>query len=116
MLDVLEDVTTGEGRTDDVDLLPELAEAVIRKVEEHLALVSGDWQTGTYTGDFSADGYPDSRFLVVRSDAAVNGGIPDELMAVTATTWNDSDGDQAADADEPAVVFGSKLAKLSSYP
>ena len=88
----------------------------VSKLEEHLALVSGNWQTGTYTGDFSAEGHADIRFLVVRSDAAVDGGIPDQLMAVTATTWHDCDDDQAADADEPAAVFASKLAKLSSYP
>jgi Tfp pilus assembly protein PilV len=85
------------------------------KLEEHLALVSADWQTGNDAGDFAAEGYPDLRFRVGRSDSAGDGGISDQLMAVTAEVWHDLDGDSAPDGNEPAVVFSSKVAKLASY-
>ncbi|NQU20724.1 MAG: hypothetical protein HQ567_05525 [Candidatus Nealsonbacteria bacterium] len=85
------------------------------KLEEHLALVSAVWQTGNYGGDFSAEGYPDLRFAVTRSDSGAAGGIGDQLMAVVATAWNDLDGDGSLDNNEPAVVLGCKVAKLASY-
>ena len=84
-------------------------------LEEHLAGVSADWQTGTYTGDFSADGHSQLRFSVERSDDAGDGGIPDQLMAVTATVWSDDDSDSTLDAGEASLVLASKVAKLSSY-
>ncbi len=85
------------------------------KLEEHLALVSAVWQTGNYSGDFSAEGYSNLRFTVTRSDSGADGGISDQLMAVVATVWHDLDGDGSLDSDEPAVVLGSKVAKLASY-
>jgi hypothetical protein len=84
-------------------------------LEEHLALVSADWQTGGFVGDFAADGYPQIRYSVTRSDAAVDGGITDQLMAVTATVWEDADGDATPDTGEPVVVFSGKVANLASY-
>ncbi len=85
------------------------------KLEEHLALASPGWQTGSYSGDFSAEGYPSLRFEVTRSDAVADGGIVDELMAVVATAWDDLDGNGSLDNGEPAVVLASKLAELASY-
>ena len=85
------------------------------KLEEHLALVSAGWQTGNYSGDFSAEGHPNLRFGVTRSDSGGDGGISDQLMAVVATAWDDLDGDGSLDDGEPVVVLGSKVAKLASY-
>ena len=85
------------------------------KLEEHLAVGSAGWQTGNYTGDFSAEGYPNLRFEVARSDSGGDGGISDELMAVVATAWDDLDGDGSLDSGEPVVVMGSKVAKLATY-
>lgn len=85
------------------------------KLEEHLAMASADWQTGNYSGDFSAEGYSNLRFAVARSDSVGDGGIGDQLMAVVATTWNDLDGNGSPGSDEPTVVLGSKVAKLASY-
>ncbi len=99
----------------EVETLQLLTTFCTGKLEEHLALVSNDWQTGNYTGDFSAEGYPNLQFEVERSDSGGDGGISDELMAVTATAWDDLDGDLSLDNDEPAVVLGSKVAKLTSY-
>jgi len=85
------------------------------KLEEHLAQTSPNWQTGTYGGDFSAEGYPDLRFEVIRSDSSGDGGIVGQLMAIVATVWNDVNGNGSLDNGEPAVVLASKVAKLASY-
>lgn len=84
-------------------------------LEKHLALAGAHWETGSLTGDFAGDGYPQVRYLVQRSDAPADGGITDRLMAVTATVWEDLDGDAAPGASECRLVFASKVAKLSSY-
>ena len=85
------------------------------KLEEYLSRVSADWQPGVYTGDFSAEGYSQLRFSVDCSDAGVDGGIADLLMAVTASVWNDLDSSGTLDAGEPAVVLAGKVAQLPSY-
>ncbi len=85
------------------------------KLEEHLALIGADWQTGNYAGNFAAEGEPTFRFLVSRSDSNGDGGIVGQLMAVTATTWQDIDGDGSLDSSEPSVVLGGKVAKTLSY-
>ena len=85
------------------------------KLEEHLALVGANWLTGDYTGDFATEGHPTFRFLVRRSDSGGDGGIVDQLMAVTATTWEDVDGDGTLDSGEVSVVLGGKVAKIASY-
>jgi hypothetical protein len=81
-----------------------------------LATASANWSSGTTSGDFSSLGYSQIRFRVVSSDLAASGGIPDRLMAVTATVWEDRDGDLVVDAGEPQAVLASKTAKLASYP
>jgi hypothetical protein len=85
------------------------------KMEEHLALCRADWQTGNQLGDFAAEGYASLRFSVTRSDLPADGGITDQLMALTATAWEDSNGSGTVDAGEPSVVLSSKLAKLATY-
>lgn len=85
------------------------------KLEEHLALSSSNWESGDYVGDFSAEGYPSLRFHVHRSDSDADGGIADQLMAVTSTAWEDLDGGGSLDADELAVTLSSKVARLTSY-
>jgi len=85
------------------------------KLEEHLALVGADWSTGDYRGDFSSEGHAKLRFLVRRSDLGGDGGVVDQLMAVTATVWEDQDGDGTLDSGEPSVILGGKVAKIASY-
>jgi len=85
------------------------------KLEEYLARASVEWTNGTSTGDFTADGHSEIRFSVTCSDDAGDGGITDQLMAVTATVWDDTDGDDALDADELTVVLAGKIAMMPSY-
>lgn len=87
----------------------------VSKLEEHLAVSAATWEMTTSTGAFSSEGYPQVRFSVVRSDDSADGGITDELMAVTTTVWNDLDSDTTLDSNEPSVVLASKVAQVTSY-
>jgi hypothetical protein len=85
------------------------------QLEEHLLLTAANWSGLTTTGDFTADGYPLIHFRVERSDAVADGGVPGALMSITATVWEDLDGDDAVDAGELQSSFSSKLARIVAY-
>jgi len=85
------------------------------KLEEHLGKAMADWQSGSYTGSFSAEGYSTLRYSVVCSDAEAGGGVTDYLMVVTATVWDDLDSSTTPDTGEPSVVFAGKVSQLPSY-
>jgi len=85
------------------------------KQEEHLALSAATWSESTASGNFSAEGYPNVRFSVVRSDESADGGISDRLMAVTTTVWEDVDSDSTLDSTEASVTFATKVARIASY-
>jgi hypothetical protein len=87
----------------------------VSKLEEHLVLTAGTWSAGTITGDFSAEGMANVKFRVTRSESTIDGGIPGDLMAISATVWNDRDGDDQWDAGEPRSIFASKLARIAAY-
>jgi len=84
----------------------------ISKLEEGLAVAGGVWQTGALSGSCAADGYPQLKWQLTRSDAAASGGIPARLLAIIATVWDDVDGDSVLDAGEPQVVLASKVADM----
>ena len=92
-----------------------LVTLAVSKMEEHLATTSRNFVEADVTGDFNADGYSDCRFRVVKSSQTSDGGIPDQLMAITVTVWCDFDGDQSADAGELVVTLRSKLAKITAW-
>ncbi len=85
------------------------------KLEEQLMSTAAVWNPSTVSGDFSAEGYANIRFRVIMSDAAVDGGIANRLMATVSTVWNDLNADGGFDAGEPNVVLASKQARNVSY-
>jgi hypothetical protein len=85
------------------------------QLEEHLLLTAANWSGLTTSGDFTADGYPLIHFRVDRSDAVADGGIPGSLISITATVWEDLDGDDAIDAGELQSSFSTKLARIVAY-
>jgi hypothetical protein len=87
----------------------------VSKMEEQLAVVGASWTTGTVTGNFAADGQSSIRFSVTRSDAPASGGITNQLMNVSVTTYSDDNGNSAMDASEARVTLSTKVAKLVSY-
>jgi len=85
------------------------------KIEEYLARISAYWQTGTFEGTFTAEGYSHLRYSVNCSDAVGDGGMTNQLMAIVVTTWDDVNGNGMRDTDESAVTLASKVAKLMTY-
>ena len=85
------------------------------KLEEQLMNTAAVWNPSTVAGDFSAEGYANIRFEVIMSQAAADGGIANQLMAITSTVWNDLNADGDLDAGEPNVVLASKQARNVSY-
>lgn len=87
----------------------------VSKLEEQLCLAAVNWNSTTSTGNFLSDGYSSLRYQVVTSDAAVDGGITDQLMSVTVVVWEDTDGDSTLDSDELQTSMRSKIAKMTTY-
>jgi hypothetical protein len=87
----------------------------VSKMEEQLAVVAASWSTGTIGGDFSADGHPDIRYTVTRSDAPASGGLTNRLMNVTLTVYSDANGNDAMDASEMRSVFTTKIGNSINY-
>ena len=87
----------------------------VGKLEQQLALSTASFLAGGSSGDFSGEGYPELRYTITASDDSSDGGIPDRLMAISATVWHDADGDSSLDAGETQVNFSTKTANLASY-
>jgi len=85
------------------------------RLEETLAKTCTTWNTSSESGNYASIGYPLLKYTVIKSDAAVDGGIPSQLVAVTVTVWDDVDSDGTLDSTEKKVQFASKLAKVASY-
>ncbi len=84
-------------------------------LEMALAQTSANWATTSLSGTFASSGYASIGYSIARSDAVSDGGIPNALMAVRVTTWDDRNGNGRLDTGEPSVVFASKVARLTSY-
>lgn len=103
-------------RTDrEIETAAVLNSYCISEMERHMALGAADWSTGTSSGSFASQGYPNLRYEVVRSDNPADGGIESELMAIISTVWQDVDGNGEWDAGEPRVVYATKIAAMSGY-
>jgi hypothetical protein len=87
----------------------------VSTMEEQMAIVGAAWATGTVTGDFASDGQSNIRFNVTRSDSAGSGGIANQLMVVSVTTYSDDNGNYTMDSSEARITLSTKVAKLVSY-
>jgi hypothetical protein len=87
----------------------------VSKMEEQLAVVGATWATGTTTGNFASDGQSSIRFSVTRSDSPAGGGLTNQLMVISVTTYSDDNGNSSMDASEARIVLTTKVAKLVSY-
>jgi hypothetical protein len=88
----------------------------VSKLEEQIPLLNTNWASGAANGNLAADGYSHVRYEIAHSDAAADGGIPDRLMAIVVTVWDDSNGNTSLDSDESQVTMRTKISKLSTYP
>jgi hypothetical protein len=85
------------------------------RLEQSLASVCGTWDTTTLTGNYSAQGYSNLKYMVTKSDQVADGGIVNRLMCLTAIVWDDTDGDNSLDSNEKRVRYSSKIARFVSY-
>ncbi len=92
-----------------------MANYAVRQLEQQMAIVAASWTSGTMTGDFAIDGYPQLRYIVTRSDAVVDGGLANQLMSLTVTTYIDQNNDDSLTAGEVSCVFATKVGKLATY-
>ena len=87
----------------------------VGKLEQQLAESTAAFLPDSDSGDFASDGYAELRYVVSASDEAGDGGIPDQLMAISATVYYDENGNGSLDAGETSVNFSTKTANLESY-
>ena len=101
--------------SDKIDNQLLLANYATRLLEQQLAVVAANWTSGALQGDLAADGYGHLRYVVSRSDDALDGGIPNRLMNIQVTTYIDANGDDGLSAGEVDCTFTTKVGKLANY-
>lgn len=99
----------------DVETVQMTTTLCVSKMEEQLSLAAYGFTSATTSGNFSADGYSTIRFTATRSDTALSGGIPDRLMAITVTVWQDTNGNSALNTGEISTSLTTKVAKMAIY-
>jgi hypothetical protein len=99
----------------DVETVQLTTTLCVSKMEEHLAYAGHGFTTGNFSGNFATDGYASMRFTASRSDTVLAGGIPDRLMAVTVTVWQDDNGNGVLNSGEISTSFSTKVARMGIY-
>jgi type II secretory pathway pseudopilin PulG len=92
-----------------------LANYAVQVLEHNSGGTMQSWTTGTATGNFASDGHSAIRYVLTRSDDPADGGIDERLMHVLVTVFDDVNGNASRDANEIAVRFRTKVAKLLTY-
>jgi hypothetical protein len=111
-LRIMRDTLAKSRETETLGILTTLC---VDKLEHYLALTGADWQETSASGNFASLGYAAYRYRIERSDELSDGGIPNRLMAFTATAFDDQNASSTWDAGEPSVSLSTKLARLGSY-
>lgn len=111
----LELVRTGLVKSAEDDLRQLLALYAVARVEQQLGPASHTWATGTYTGDYGADGHANIRYVTVCSDSPADGGIVGSLMAVRTTVYDDANGDDALTSGELQCSYRTKVGRFGTY-
>jgi hypothetical protein len=92
-----------------------LANYAVSQLEQQLGIAAASWVTGSYTGDYAADGLASVRYVTVCSDSPANGGVVGQLMDIRTTCYWDSDNDDSLDSNELRTVFRTKIGRFSTY-
>lgn len=100
---------------EEIEYATAMSTLCVSQLEQSLAKTAATWNTSTESGNYAALGYSRLKYTVTKSDAPADGGLTNQLLAVTATVWDDLNDDGLLDAGEQRVQFSSKLAKLAVY-
>lgn len=111
-LALLRDAVALSDRVDQQNLMLTLCTS---KLEETLNTTAAEFAASDTSGSFAAEGFSHLRYRVVCSDQALQGGISNQLMAVTCVVWNDANADAVQQSDETSVTLATKVAKLALY-
>ena len=57
------------------------------KLEEEMARTAATWDLTTRTGDYRDIGRGEMKYMVLKSDASVDGGIPGRLTTINVIVW-----------------------------
>ena len=99
----------------DLEYATAMSTLCVNQLEQSLSKTAASWNTATESGSYATLGYPRLKYSVTKSDAPASGGLTNQLLAMTATVWEDVDGDSILDSGEKKVQFSTKLAKLAVY-
>jgi len=92
-----------------------MTSACVSRLEHEMAKSAASWDLANSSGDLAAEGQASVKYTVVKGDSVAEGGIPDTLMAITVTVWNDRNENDVLDAGEPSVTYGTKIPNLRNY-
>ncbi len=92
-----------------------LANYAVRVVEGECASATGNWVVEKKSGSFVSEGHANVRYTLTKSDAISDGGLPNQLMHIRVTVFDDADGDTILDSSELRVDYRTKVARLNSY-
>jgi len=100
---------------EDIEYANVMSTLCVNQLEQSLSKTAASWNTATESGSYSTLGYARLKYSVTKSDAPASGGLTNQLIAITATVWDDTDSDSVLDSGEKKVQFSTKLAKLAVY-
>ena len=115
LVPAVEFVRYGMERSFEDDRRQLLALYAASQVEERIGMVAANWIEGTTTGSYSADGHPSIRFITVCSDEPASGGIPNTLMDIRSTVYEDANGDGSLSTGEMRCTFRTKIGRFATY-
>lgn len=92
-----------------------LANYAVRITEDQAALVATNWIIETVTGDFLADGHSAIRYIVIKSDNPLAGGLTNQLMNISVIVYDDANDNDLLEIGELTEVYRTKVAKMNSY-
>jgi len=92
-----------------------LANYAVRVVEDECASASGNWVVEKKSGSFVSEGHANIRYTLKKTDSALEGGLPNRLMHIQVTVFDDADADTVLDAGELQVFYRTKVARLNAY-
>ena len=94
-----------------------LTTAAMGALEHQAQQVAAGWQmtSGIDSSYGQLSGYPQVVVSFESSDSPSRGGIHDSLAVISVAAFNDGNGNSRQDADESAVTFSTKVARLQSY-
>ncbi len=115
LVSALELMRDGMDLSTETDQRQLLASYGASQLEQRMAMIADSWTTGSFSGDYAADGWANIRYSTICSDSPSDGGITNFLMDLRTTIYYDADGNDALDSNELSCVYHTKIGKFITY-